>query len=63
VDLCSVWLRSGGEQLFVQAVGKPMLANRMPAPTGLLVREKFGERGRGTRATLFRISPSVLNPP
>jgi len=32
VDLCSVSLPSGGQQLFVQTVGKPILANRMPAP-------------------------------
>jgi len=32
LDLCSVSLPSGGQQLSVQAVGKPMLAKRMPAP-------------------------------
>lgn len=32
VDLCSVSLPTGSYSLYVQAVGKPMLANRMPAP-------------------------------
>ncbi|MCU1302771.1 MAG: hypothetical protein JWQ87_3055 [Candidatus Sulfotelmatobacter sp.] len=32
VDLCSFPVPAGNYQLFVQAVGKPMLANRMPAP-------------------------------
>jgi hypothetical protein len=32
LDLCSLALPSGRQLLFVQAVGKPMLANRMPAP-------------------------------
>ncbi len=32
IDLCSLSLPAGQNQLYVQAVGKPMLANRMPAP-------------------------------
>jgi hypothetical protein len=32
VDLCSVSVPAGQWQIYVQAVGKPMLANRMPAP-------------------------------
>jgi hypothetical protein len=32
VDLCSLSLPAGNNSLYVQAVGKPMLANRMPAP-------------------------------
>ena len=32
VDLCTGSLPQGRQQLFVQAMGKPMLANRMPAP-------------------------------
>lgn len=32
VDLCSVELPAGNQQLFVQAVGKPMLTNRLPPP-------------------------------
>lgn len=32
VDLCSLPMPSGSNSLYVQAVGKPMLANRMPAP-------------------------------
>lgn len=32
VDLCSVTPPSGKQQLFVQAVGKPSMANRMPGP-------------------------------
>jgi Glycosyl hydrolase family 71 len=32
VDLCSLSIAAGNYSLFVQAVGKPMLANRMPAP-------------------------------
>jgi hypothetical protein len=32
VNLCSLSLPSGPQLLFVQAVGKPTLANRMPAP-------------------------------
>lgn len=32
VDLCSLLLPATQTQLYVQAVGKPMLANRMPAP-------------------------------
>lgn len=32
VDLCSLPIPSGSNSLYVQAVGKPMLANRMPAP-------------------------------
>lgn len=34
VDLCSLALPSGNYQLFVQAVGKPSMANRMPGPVG-----------------------------
>jgi|tagenome__1003787_1003787.scaffolds.fasta_scaffold20987168_3 hypothetical protein len=32
LNLCSLSLPAGQTQLYVQAVGKPMLANRMPAP-------------------------------
>ena len=32
VDLCSLTIPPGNIQLFVQAVGKPSIANRMPAP-------------------------------
>ncbi len=32
VDLCSLSMPAGSNSVFVQAVGKPMLANRMPAP-------------------------------
>ena len=32
VDLCSLPVPSGTNQLLVQAVGKPSLANRMPGP-------------------------------
>lgn len=32
VDLCSLSLPSGSQQIYVQAVGKPSIANRMPAP-------------------------------
>ncbi|HZQ95279.1 MAG TPA: endo-1,3-alpha-glucanase family glycosylhydrolase [Candidatus Sulfotelmatobacter sp.] len=32
VDLCSLSIPAGNTSLYVQAVGKPMLANRMPAP-------------------------------
>jgi len=32
VDLCSAGVPSGTTQVFVQAVGKPSLANRMPGP-------------------------------
>ncbi len=32
VDLCGLPIPAGGNLLYVQAVGKPMLANRMPAP-------------------------------
>jgi hypothetical protein len=32
VDLCTLSLPSGNSQMFVQAVGKPSIANRMPAP-------------------------------
>jgi hypothetical protein len=32
VDLCSLSLPGGNNSLYVQAVGKPMLANRLPAP-------------------------------
>lgn len=32
VDLCSLSVPSGNQQLYVQAVGKPSFANRMPAP-------------------------------
>jgi hypothetical protein len=32
VDLCSLPIAAGSYSLYVQAVGKPMLANRMPAP-------------------------------
>jgi hypothetical protein len=36
VDLCSLSLPSGQQELFVQAVGKPTLANRMPSPVSYL---------------------------
>jgi hypothetical protein len=32
VDVCSASVPSGTKQLFVQAVGKPSIANRMPGP-------------------------------
>ncbi|HET9308505.1 MAG TPA: hypothetical protein VFO46_20990, partial [Candidatus Sulfotelmatobacter sp.] len=32
VDLCSLTIPPGKQQLFVQAVGKPSMANRMPGP-------------------------------
>jgi hypothetical protein len=32
IDLCSLTIPPGQQQLFVQAVGKPSLANRMPGP-------------------------------
>jgi hypothetical protein len=32
IDLCSLSMPAGNYSLYVQAVGKPMLANRMPAP-------------------------------
>lgn len=32
VDLCSLSPPSGSQQIYVQAVGKPSIANRMPAP-------------------------------
>jgi hypothetical protein len=32
VDLCTLSLPPGQQQLFVQAIGKPSLANRMPGP-------------------------------
>lgn len=32
VDLCSLTMSPGKHQIFVQAVGKPSLANRMPGP-------------------------------
>lgn len=32
VDLCGLSMPAGNYSLYVQAVGKPMLANRMPAP-------------------------------
>ena len=32
VDLCGLSMPTGNYSLYVQAVGKPMLANRMPAP-------------------------------
>jgi hypothetical protein len=32
VDLCSLSMPAGSDEIFVQAVGRPSLANRMPAP-------------------------------
>jgi len=32
VDLCGAGMKSGNSKLFVQAVGKPSMANRMPGP-------------------------------
>ena len=32
LDLCSLTIPTGKQQIFVQAVGKPSLANRMPGP-------------------------------
>jgi hypothetical protein len=32
VDLCRLTIPTGTKQIFVQAVGKPSLANRMPGP-------------------------------
>ena len=32
VDLCSLTIPVGDYEMFVQAVGKPSMANRMPAP-------------------------------
>jgi hypothetical protein len=31
VDLCKLSIAAGSYSLYVQAMGKPMLANRMPA--------------------------------
>ena len=32
LDLCNVAMPSGKSQVYVQAVGKPSIANRMPGP-------------------------------
>jgi Glycosyl hydrolase family 71 len=64
VDLCSFPIPSGNYKLFVQAVGKPMLANRMPGPVSYS--PACANTGTGTPTSQnasFTASPTTLTIP
>ncbi len=65
VDLCSFPIPAGNYKLFVQAVGKPMLANRMPGPVSYSP-TCINTAGAGTGASQnlsFTASPTTLSIP
>jgi hypothetical protein len=65
VDLCSFPIPTGNYKLFVQAAGKPMLANRMPGPVSYTPAcTNTVVTGTGTSQNLsFTASPTALTIP
>ena len=67
IDLCSFPIPAGNYKLFVQAAGKPMLANRMPGPVSYspaCANTVVTGTGTGTSENLsFTASPAALTIP
>jgi hypothetical protein len=65
VDLCAFPVPAGNYKLFVQSVGKPMLANRMPAPVSYTPAcPAAAGSGSGTsQNSSFTASPAALTIP
>lgn len=62
VNLCSFSIPAGNYKLFVQAVGKPSLANRMPGPVSYTP-GCGSTQGGGSGSLTFTASPAVLTIP
>jgi len=60
INLCSFSIPAGNYKLFVQAVGKPSLANRMP---GAVSYTPACSSGSGSGTLSFTASPAVLTIP
>jgi hypothetical protein len=63
VDLCAFPIPSGSYKLFVQAVGKPMLSNRMPGPVTYSPACSAASGTGGTQNSSFTASPAALTIP
>jgi hypothetical protein len=67
VDLCAFPIPSGNYKLFVQAVGKPMLSNRMPGPVSYSPACPASGTSAGSGGTpqnsSFTASPAALTIP
>jgi hypothetical protein len=64
VDLCAFPIPAGNYKLFVQSVGKPMLANRMPAPVSYSPTcAVAGSGGGAPQNSSFTASPAALTIP
>jgi hypothetical protein len=67
VDLCAFPVPAGNYKLFVQSVGKPMLANRMPAPVSYTptcpAATGTGSGGGTPQNSSFTASPAALTIP
>jgi hypothetical protein len=67
VDLCAFPIPAGNYKLFVQAVGKPMLANRMPGPVSYTptcpAATGTGPAGGAPQNSSFTASPGALTIP
>jgi|ERR1700688_222070 len=67
VNLCSFPIPSGNYKLFVQAVGKPMLANRMPGPVSYTPAcpntASAGTGSAASQSASFTASPTTLSIP
>jgi hypothetical protein len=62
INLCSFSIPAGNYKLFVQAVGKPSLANRMPGPVSYTPGCGTGSGG-GSGTLSFTASPAALTIP
>ncbi len=62
VNLCSFPIPTGNYKLFVQAVGKPMMANRMPGPVNYSPACSGTPVGSGGNSS-FNASPAALTIP
>jgi hypothetical protein len=65
VDLCSFSIPADNYKLFVQAVGKPMMANRMPGPVNYspACGNTAGPGTGGSQNSSFTASPTTLTIP
>src|SRR3984957_8571262 len=65
VDLCAFSIPTGNYKLFVQAVGKPMLANRMPGPVSYspTCPAAASTGGGASQNSSFTASPAALTIP
>ena len=63
VELCSFAIPSGSYKLFVQAVGKPMMANRMPGPVSYSPACSSAPGSGSSQNPWFTASPATLTIP